>query len=90
MDHEQISFSSVKEIDDNKALSYEEAVAELEDIVKKLERGEAKLEESGKLYERGINLARYCSKILNSMEEKMTQISQGADGIIEENNLEIS
>ena len=90
MDHEQISFSSVKEIDDNKALSYEEAVAELEDIVKKLERGEAKLEESGKLYERGIKLARYCSKILNSMEEKMTQISQGADGIIEENNLEIS
>lgn len=63
-----------------KKLSYEEAVAELESIVKSLERGEAKLEESGKLYERGVFLSRYCSHILNEMEEKITELRVDDEG----------
>ena len=45
-----------KKADDIKDLSFEKALAELEEIVRKLETGEAALEESIALYERGAAL----------------------------------
>jgi exodeoxyribonuclease VII small subunit len=61
-------------------LSYEEAIAELESIVNKLERGEAKLAESAALYTRGVQLARHCSSILKSMEESLSKLTIDSEG----------
>jgi exodeoxyribonuclease VII small subunit len=51
--------------------SFEAALKELEGIVKRLESGEAKLEESLGLFERGIRLSHYCSSKLEEAEKKI-------------------
>ena len=51
--------------------SFEAGLKELEGIVKKLETGEAPLEEAIHLFERGIHLSRYCSKKLEEAEKKI-------------------
>jgi len=61
-------------------MSFEEALAELEGIVKKLETGEAPLEESIAIYERGAALKSHCETKLKSAELKVEQIVQGGDG----------
>lgn len=63
-------------------MSFEEALAELEGIVKKLEAGEAPLEESIAIYERGAALKAHCDAKLKSAELKVEQIVQGANGSV--------
>ncbi len=55
-------------------LTFEQAFAELEDAVHKLESGELPLEESLALYERGQELAAYCAKLLDEAELKVQQV----------------
>ena len=62
------------------AMSFEEAMRELEAVVGKLERGDVPLEESIKLYERGALLKAHCDKRLKDAEEKVARITLGADG----------
>lgn len=59
-----------------KKQSYEEAITALENIVTKLENGDASLDESLKLFEEGTKLAAFCSKALNDAEQKIRTISQ--------------
>lgn len=66
-----------------KSLSFEQAVAELEDIVKKLEKGELTLDESINFFQRGVELTRYCSKKLDAAERSITMLIEGEDGITE-------
>lgn len=66
--------------DDVKALSFEEALAELERIVDQLERGEAPLDQSIRIYERGEALRRHCDQLLKQAEAKIEKITLGADG----------
>jgi len=61
-------------------LSFEEAMAELEQIVKQLEGGKAKLEEAIGAYERGAMLKRHCEEKLRAAQMRIEQISLGADG----------
>jgi exodeoxyribonuclease VII small subunit len=61
-------------------MSFEEAMAALEDIVGRLESGEASLEESITLYERGAALKAHCEKRLKDAELRVEKIVQGADG----------
>ncbi len=61
-------------------MSFEEAMKELEVVVGRLESGEAALEDSIKLYERGAELKEHCQKKLAEAEEKVAQISLDADG----------
>ena len=61
-------------------MSFEEALAELEGIVKKLEGGEAPLEESIAIYERGAALKAHCEAKLKTAELKVEQIVQGTSG----------
>lgn len=61
-------------------MSFEEAMKELEVVVGRLESGEAPLEDSIKLYERGAELKEHCQKKLAEAEEKVAQISLDADG----------
>ena len=65
-------------------MSFEEALAELEGIVKQLEAGEVELEKSIAIYERGASLKAHCELRLKSAELKVEQIVQGAGGITTE------
>ena len=60
--------------------SFEAALKELEGIVKRLESGEAKLEESLGLFERGIQLSRYCSRKLEEAEKKIELLVKDSRG----------
>lgn len=62
------------------ALSFEEALAELETIVQQLERGDVELEQSIAIYERGAALKTHCDARLQAAELKVRQIVQNADG----------
>jgi exodeoxyribonuclease VII small subunit len=61
-------------------MSFEEALAELEGIVRQLEAGEVELEKSIAIYERGAALKAHCDARLKSAELKVEQIVQGANG----------
>ena len=65
-------------------MSYEEAVAMLEQVVARLESGDVALDESMELFQQGMKLADFCGKKLNSMEEKITKLMLQADGTVSE------
>jgi len=61
-------------------LSFEQALAELEQIVARLESGQAPLEDSIRLYERGAALKAHCEKRLEAARLKVEKIVVGAGG----------
>lgn len=63
--------------------SFEQAMAELEEIVKKLEKGELTLEDSINCFQRGVELTKYCSKKLDEAERSITMLIESENGIIE-------
>ena len=63
-----------------KDMSFEEALAELETIVRQLEQGDVELEQSIAIYERGAELKKHCESRLKAAELKVEQIVQSADG----------
>ena len=65
---------------DVKKLSFETALAELEQIVQKLERGDVPLEESVAIYERGKSLKRRCEELLRQAEARVEKITLDAQG----------
>ena len=65
---------------DVKALAFEKALAELESIVQKLERGDVPLEESVAIYERGEALKRRCEELLRQAEARVEKITLDASG----------
>jgi exodeoxyribonuclease VII small subunit len=56
-------------------LSFEEAYAELEDIVSQLESGKLSLEQSVALFEHGRKLAGYCQSVLDGAELRVNQLA---------------
>jgi exodeoxyribonuclease VII small subunit len=61
-------------------LSFEDALAELERVVKSLEGGQQKLEDAISAYERGVLLRRHCESKLAEAETRVQAIVQRADG----------
>ncbi|MCF1708319.1 exodeoxyribonuclease VII small subunit [Tabrizicola sp. J26] len=59
---------------DLSAMSFEEAMAELEKVVTQLEKGDVALEQSIALYERGAALKAHCAEKLRQAEEKVELI----------------
>ena len=57
-----------------KNLSFEESLAELETIIKKMESGDVKLSQSVEFYERGIALKNHCEEILKDAKLKIEKI----------------
>ena len=55
-----------------KKLTFEHGMERLEEIVSKLERGEAALDESLKLFEEGAKLVKQCTAMLDKAEQKVT------------------
>lgn len=62
------------------AMSFEDALKELEGIVARLEQGEVNLEESIAQYERGQALKTHCEKKLKAAEGRLEKIVHGAKG----------
>ena len=63
--------------------SFEEALAELEQILSKIEGGEVGLEESLSKYERGTFLIRHCRNVLGAAETQIELLSKSEDGGIQ-------
>lgn len=61
-------------------MSFEEAMAELEQVVAKLESGQAPLDQSIDLYERGAKLKERCEGRLKDAELRVNKIIAGDDG----------
>ncbi len=59
---------------------FEAALAELEQIVERLEQGQLPLEESLRQFERGVELTRNCQKALRLAEQKISILSRGPEG----------
>jgi exodeoxyribonuclease VII small subunit len=61
-------------------MSFEVALAELETIVKRLETGNAKLDDAISSYERGALLKQHCEAKLREAQSRVDRIVMGADG----------
>jgi exodeoxyribonuclease VII small subunit len=61
-------------------LGFEEALKELEDIVRDLEGGKGKLDDAIKSYERGAALKRHCENKLAEAQMKIDKIMLGTNG----------
>lgn len=61
-------------------MSFEDAMSELERVVSQLESGNAPLDQSISLYERGEALRKRCDARLKDAELRVQKIIQGADG----------
>lgn len=59
---------------EEKNITFEEAMAKLEQIVEQLENGEVPLEKSIALYKEGMELSKWCHETLKSAEEQLTLI----------------
>jgi exodeoxyribonuclease VII small subunit len=64
------------------ALSFEEALKQLEELVRQLEKGESRLDDAIQAYERGANLKRHCEAKLAEARMKVERISFGPSGEI--------
>ena len=69
-------------------LSFEDALAELEQIVRGLEGGQQKLEDAIKAYERGAALRKHCEDKLAEAEARVAAIVRNADGSVTTRPLE--
>jgi exodeoxyribonuclease VII small subunit len=61
---------------DTSIRDFEGAIAELESIVKKLEEGDLALETSLELYERGVQLSRFCHSRLEEAERRIEIVNE--------------
>ncbi|MFP6740921.1 MAG: exodeoxyribonuclease VII small subunit [Alphaproteobacteria bacterium] len=68
---------------DIKKLSFEDALAQLEEIVGELETGQGKLDEAIQSYERGALLKRHCEDKLKEAQAKIDKIVEAADGSLD-------
>ena len=73
---------------DTISLSFEAALAELEKIVRDLETGKAGLEDSIKLYERGVALRQHCEAKLKDAQLRVEKISLNAKGDVQTEKFE--
>ena len=64
------------------AMSFEQALAELEKIVRQLEAGKGDLDEAITAYERGAALKRHCESKLAEAQRRVDRISFSPDGSV--------
>ena len=74
---------------ERKTAGFEENMLRLEQIVRALEKGDAPLEDSMKLFEEGTKLVKTCDALLNRAEKKVVQLTRGADGAPSETETDI-
>ena len=64
--------------------TFEQSLAQLEQIVQALEAGDLPLEKALKKFEEGIQLSKHCSRKLEETERKIRLLTQDADGTVTE------
>lgn len=64
--------------------TFESSMAELEEVVAKLESGDVTLDDSLKLFEKGIKLAKSCQSKLDEAEKKVKILTVGENGSMKE------
>jgi exodeoxyribonuclease VII small subunit len=60
--------------------NFEKAMQELEEIVQQMEQGEVSLDESLKIFEKGMELSKFCYDKLNQAEKKLKKLVKQEDG----------
>ena len=60
-------------------LPFEQAFAQLEEIVQRLEAGDLTLQEALDVYEQGMTVARHCQTLLDEAELRVTELQEGVD-----------
>lgn len=68
--------------------NFEQAIMELEDIVKQLQTGNLSLDESMEKFKVGVELANMCNTKLQEAEKSITMLVEKSDGTIEEKEFE--
>ena len=63
-------------------IKFEDALQRLEEIVDRLETGELPLEDSLKVFEEGVALARRCSKYLEEAEKRIELLTKDESGLL--------
>ena len=71
----------MKEFDLSK-ISFEDALAQLENIVRELEGGKIKLDDAVAVYEKAVALKKFCENKLKAAQLKIEKINVAADGSI--------
>ena len=66
-----------------KNLSFEDAYAQLQQVVTRMEEGAATLDEALKLYERGVALSQHCEFLLQRAKLRVDQLREGEEGRLE-------
>ncbi|MBE7043065.1 MAG: exodeoxyribonuclease VII small subunit [Ruminococcaceae bacterium] len=61
-------------------MTFEQAMLELEQITRQLESGEIPLDDSLQLFEKGVELTRFCSNALEEAEQKIAILTQDNQG----------
>lgn len=68
---------------ENKEITFEEALSQLEQIVNSLENGSAPLDKSLDLFENGVRLVKICNNKLDEAEHKVKILTNTENGLIE-------
>jgi exodeoxyribonuclease VII small subunit len=64
-------------------MSFEEALAELDQVVRRLEAGEIGIEKSLELYSKGNELANFCARKLDEIEHRIARLTRQGDQMVE-------
>lgn len=72
-----------EEASDGAGVDFEAALAELEGLVERMERGELTLDDSLGAFERGIHLTRTCQRALADAEQRVRVLLEREDGEVE-------
>ena len=68
----------------NETVTFEAAIARLEEIVKGLENGSIPLDKSLEMFEEGVSLVKLCGNMLDNAEQKIKILQKNRDGEYEE------
>ncbi len=71
----------------NSEMTFETAIARLEEIVRMLEGGSAPLDQSLAMFEEGVALVKLCNARLDSAEQKVKILTAGPDGSVVETDM---
>ena len=69
---------------------FEGALSRLEKIVGDLEQGDLSLEEALKLFEEGVQVSRYCARVLKEAERKVEILTRNEEGDLESEPFQVS
>ncbi|RTK92342.1 MAG: exodeoxyribonuclease VII small subunit [Rickettsiales bacterium] len=77
------------EIKSIEKMSFEEALAQLEEIVRKIDTGQEDLATAINSYERGVLLKKHCEEMLKSAKLKIEKITENSDGVAQLSEVEL-